>query len=73
MEALLPLLRVAGDLLICAGDVELRNTRDWQYFLAFLNRQPHSNKIVSFGNMDSWTEDHGSAPSRTLQQSYRQA
>ncbi len=49
----------AGDLLICAGDIELRNTRDWQYFLAFLSRQPHANKVVSFGNMDGWTEDLG--------------
>lgn len=43
-----------GDLLLYAGDVEYTNPTDGLLFGAWLARQPHKHKVVTFGNMDSF-------------------
>ncbi|EFJ39509.1 hypothetical protein VOLCADRAFT_108614 [Volvox carteri f. nagariensis] len=41
-----------GDLLVIAGDIELRNPRDVELLERWLASLPHRDKVVGFGNMD---------------------
>ncbi|KAG2487194.1 hypothetical protein HYH03_014171 [Edaphochlamys debaryana] len=41
-----------GDVLIIAGDIELRQPRDFTSLERWLAQLPHRHKIVGFGNMD---------------------
>ncbi|KAG2437391.1 hypothetical protein HXX76_006043 [Chlamydomonas incerta] len=42
----------AGDVLVIAGDIELRHKRDIALLEGWLATQPHRHKVVGFGNMD---------------------
>ncbi|KXZ54333.1 hypothetical protein GPECTOR_5g416 [Gonium pectorale] len=48
-----------GDVLVIAGDIELRSARDVADLEAWLSGLPHPHKVVGFGNMDSLSYEAG--------------
>ncbi|GIL58935.1 hypothetical protein Vafri_13945 [Volvox africanus] len=48
-----------GDMLVIAGDIELRSRRDVGNLERWLASLPHRHKVVGFGNMDTWAYDAG--------------
>lgn len=56
------LLKVpAGDVLVVAGDIELTCDQDAQALRQWLAGMPHTHKVVTFGNMDSWAVSRSEA------------
>ena len=51
-----------GDVLVFGGDAGISRESHVQPFRRFLKAQPHSRKVVTFGNMDHWVEGPSSSP-----------
>ncbi len=49
-----------------AGDVEYTSSADGQAFGAWLAAQPHTHKVVTFGNMDSFGPKRGASAALLL-------